>query len=217
MKLSIVTIGQSPREDFYEFFPENTTFEIEQIGVLDDYENSLPKITTDDILVSKLKNGVQVKMDKDFVVDEVKKIVDELNKGQADMILLACTGTFEEIPSSIPIVYPDKLVGNVMQSIFKNHKALGILVPDKIQKNHIKNKWDENGIETEIFELSPYQYDEKDFNNVCKKLNDSDVDYVVCDCMGYNPEFKNKLIEKTNKKVILSNEIVFNNIFSILS
>lgn len=217
MKLSIVTIGQSPREDFYEFFPENTTFEIEQIGVLDDYENSLPKITTDDILVSKLKNGVQVKMDKDFVVDEVNKIVDELNKGQADMILLACTGAFEEIPSSIPIVYPDKLVGNVIQSIFKSHKALGILIPDRIQKNHIKNKWEESGIETEVFELSPYQYDEKDLNNVCKKLNDSDVDYVVCDCMGYNPEFKNNLIERTNKKVILSNEIVFNNIFSILS
>lgn len=217
MKLSIVTIGQSPREDFYEFFPENTTFEIEQIGVLDDYENSLPKITTDDILVSKLKNGVQVKMDKGFVVDEVNKIVDELNKGQADMILLACTGAFEEIPSSIPIVYPDKLVGNVIQSIFKSHKALGILIPDRIQKNHIENKWEENGIETEVFELSPYQYDEKDLNNVCKKLNDSDVDYVVCDCMGYNPEFKNNLIERTNKKVILSNEIVFNNIFSILS
>lgn len=217
MKLSIVTIGQSPREDFYEFFPENTMLKIEQIGVLDDYENSVPNTTTDDILVSKLKNGIQVKMDKDFVIDEVKNIIDELDKSETDMILLACTGSFEEIPSSIPIVYPDQLVGNVVQSIFKSQKILGILVPDKIQKKYIKNKWDETGIETEIFELSPYKYNEKDLNNICEKLNKSDLDYVVCDCMGYSPEFKNRLIKKTNKKVILSNEIVFNNIFSILS
>lgn len=217
MKLTIVTIGQSPRDDFDDFFPKNTVTRIEQIGVLDTYEEQLPDVSTENILVSRLRNGKQVKMDKDFVIKKVNSIVEELNKGDTNMILLACTGEFEKIPSSIPIVYPDKLVGNVIQSIFRNQKPIGVLVPDKRQQEIIRKKWLEHGIETNTFEISPYKYNVAELNRICKELNRTSIEYIICDCMGYGLEFKKILKNRTEKRVILSNEIVFNNIFSILS
>ena len=215
MKLSLVTIGQAPRTDFNEFLKENSSIIIEQIGILDEYKNDFPNPVTDNILVSRLKDGGQVQLDKSFAVEKVKDIIAELEQGDTDIILLACTGEFEFFDSTKPIIYPDKLVGNIISTVFD--EKICVLVPDKKQMDYIIKKWDKIGIDTVILDISPYNYTEDDIDRVAEELNDIEINHVICDCMGYNLMFKNELQKRTNKNIILSNEVVFSNIFALIS
>lgn len=217
MILSIVTLGQSPREDFEIFLRQKNKTRIKQVGILDKTDVKQLKTVTedDDILVSKLRNGEQVILGKEFVQKEVNKIVKGINETNTDLILIACTGEFTDISSSIPLIYPDKLVGNIVKAIVDKHESIGVLIPDIMQEKSIKSKWSKLGIKTEVFDISPYVYSETDLLEITKKINESKLNFIICDCMGYNVPLKEYLMKNTNKTIVLSSEIVFNAILSI--
>src|SRR5699024_10504335 len=135
------------------------------------------------------------------------KIINQQKSSEIDLILIACTGNFDYFISEIPIVYPDKLVCDVLNNILNTKKNLGVLVPDKKQKFDIDKKWEDFNINTTNFYISPYQYSNEKINQVAKEINKAELKYIICDCIGYNENLKSKLSTLTDKKVILSKDI----------
>lgn len=213
MNLCIITVGQSPRKDFEESI-ENyfKNIEVFQVGALDDLSYDFPEPKTDNILVSILRDGRKVKIDKNFIVNKIQKIIDEQHHNNIDLILIACTGTFSEFTSEVPIIYPDTLVCDVVNNIVRTKNTLGVLVPDEKQKDYIDEKWNDFNFETTNFYISPYQYSENDIESLANTLNESKLKYIIGDCIGYNYSFKRKLMSLTDKNIILSKDIIFSNI-----
>ena len=101
-KISILTIGQSPRPDvvgeFLHVFGSN--YEILEKGALDDYSvEDLTKRKASNgerILVTKLSDGQEIKISHDFILSNLQKCVDYLEEEEVEIILLLCTGKFPE-------------------------------------------------------------------------------------------------------------------------
>lgn len=215
MKLSIVTIGQSPRTDFDDFLRRSGSVAIDQMGVLDQYHDEIPEAVSDNILVSRMSDGSQVTIDKSFAVTEIKRMIKDIEQSNTDMVLLACTGEFEAFSSEIPIIYPDQLLCNIISTVF--HEEICVLIPHVKQADTIKKKWSDAGIKTILLDISPYDCTEDDIEKVAEALDNIEVNHVICDCMGYNLSFKDELKKRTDKNIILSNEVVFSNIFALIS
>ncbi len=211
-KLGTITIGQSPREDV---IPEMIEFlgdvEILQAGALDglSYDEIVNFDIKDDdyILVSKLRDGRNVKFAERHILPMLQKCIERLEKEGADIILFICTGTFPDIfKSTKPLLYPQKIIHSVMPPLLGNSK-LAVVVPHKEQINQSIKKWKETGINADVFSGSPYTKADE-ISEVIAELNKSDADVVILDCIGYTREMKKRVSEGTDKSVILARTLV---------
>lgn len=214
-KIGVITIGQAPRKDLFpeveRFFPEDTTFT--QRGVLDqndehELEMLKPK-SGDTTLVSRLVDGTYVTMARDRINPKIQELIDQFNRDDIDLIVLACTGEFEIFHSYIPVIYPDHLLGHVVRGLFKNNGKLGIIVPLKEQIESVAKKWRSAGFDVVIKSCSPYVYDEQKLIRVAQSFKSMVINAIVLDCIGYNQHMKEIVEKHSGKKVILSRNLVF--------
>lgn len=94
-------------------------------GILDSYapsEINAFKPKSDQTLVTRLRDGTEVQLDKAFVDEEVKKLITSCQNENFDAILIACTGKFELYESTKPILYPDYLVSQCIKGLFRKKK-----------------------------------------------------------------------------------------------
>src|SRR5690625_4807474 len=149
-KLGIITIGQTPRidmtEEMKDFFTNNVQF-VEK-GVLDGMtENEIALLAPtkeDQLLVSRLQDGSEVRLSKEKILPIVQDRIDELNDEGAHLILIACTGRFPIFTSKVEIIYPDFLLSHVVIGTFMNG-TIGVIIPNENQKEMIENKWNKDG------------------------------------------------------------------------
>lgn len=215
-KIGVITIGQSPRPDLIpeikSFFPTNV--EIIQKGVLDNIDKKgLEQIKPDDgqtTLISRLKDGTSVTMAKEKIIPLLQHVIDDLNKNNVCIIIIACTGEFKSFRSKIPIIYPDYLLNHVVKGIFRDEKQIGVIIPLQEQEKSIKNKWKSMGLNAITVVSSPYLYKEESLIHAAKQLEKSNkINTIVLDCIGYTQQMKEFVMKHTSKNVILSRNIIF--------
>src|SRR5699024_4124380 len=214
----VVTIGESPRVDLIPYvqhlFPVNV--KVEERGLLDDFtEIDFECIKPEKghtILVSKLKNGESVEMSKEKITPHLQKIVDELNQQEIDLIILACTGSFELFSSKILVIYPDYLISKVINGLIRKEPKLNIIVPKQNQIESNQRKWNSEGIITYSEFCSPYNYSEQKLVEAVRKLNNNEGEIILLDCIGYTKQMKKVAKNVSNKKIVLSREILFQNV-----
>jgi len=193
--------------------------EIIERGVLDNFTNAnlnyiIPK-KKDTVLVSKLKNGEPVRMSKKKIVPQIQNIIDELNHQQVDLIVLACTGSFELFNSKALVVYPDFLISKVVNGLLRKKTKLNIIIPEQNQIESNEEKWKKEGIETISECCSPYNYSDKKMLEAIRNLNSNEEDIILLDCIGYTEQMKKTAEKESKKKIILSRDIVFQNVASL--
>ncbi|CAD2072277.1 AroM family protein [Phocicoccus pinnipedialis] len=145
MKLGLLTIGQPPRNDIVSTFESVLSDDIELIqkGALDSLsEEELDEVRATDeevTYVSKLRNGQSIKISEDKLVPLLKKELKDLEK-QVDMVVMLCTGDFPMLNYNKPIIYPDKVLTNMVDALNFNQK-MGLLIPLEEQREKITEKW----------------------------------------------------------------------------
>lgn len=212
MKIGVVTIGQSPRDDVVGEMKRvlGSENEILEAGALDDY--TLEEIESIQIepghglLVTRMRDGTEVKITHEFVNPLVQKRISELNERGVDIILLVCTGKFLEFESKVLIVTPSEIIRGATRAALRKGR-LGSVLPSIQQIGGSPRERENDGVITYLDAASPYGPIEE-IKRLGERLAKQDLDLILLNCMGFEHAHKKIIREKTGKPVIQSSSLV---------
>jgi len=199
-----VTMGQTPRDDIV---PElaaalGEDCQIEQVGVLDglsaaEIESQGGRFGRGRI-VTRLRNGDEVRVKGSFVTRRFKQCVEDLD-GRVDMILVLCTGDLLVLKTQVPILYPGRILQSLTQSLGVDR--LGVLTPASGQIRPQRRRW--RGMARWVFvaDASPYGPLEA-FEEAAEQLRRHQVEVVVMDCIGYTRQMQQAVRERLDVPVL---------------
>lgn len=206
-RVATITIGQSPRVDLV---PEilkyiSDDIEIVEYGILDPYtygeaSRMLKPKEEDNVLVSRMRDGKQIKMKEELVYELMQECIHRIEKEGINTILLLCTGKFPKFQYKGLLLEPFSLLHSIVNNITKD--KIGIIIPDDSQIDQAIKSWEESGNKIVIKAISPYE----DFYQQAQKaaeLKEEDIPIILMDCMGYSLAMKEKIREITGKPVLL--------------
>ncbi len=211
-KIGLITIGQSPRLDIIPNMKMilGHDYEILEAGALDDHtleEVQRLEIGPDDtILVTRMRDGTEVKITKAFVVPLIQRRIADLEKEGMGVILLLCTGRFPEFKSKALIVMPSEIVRGAVNAALRKGK-LGVVYPAKEQTTGAAKEWVREGLEVYADAASPYG-PEEEMERLAGRLANKDLDLILLNCMGFGYKMKQMIRERTVKPVIQVNALV---------
>lgn len=208
--LGFVTIGQAPRTDvtpdIVEYLPDG--IEVVEAGALDEFdsaqevEEAVGPREDEPIFVTRMRDGTSVTVDRDSVIDLVQECIHDL-EDDVSTIGVLCTGNFPEFEAEVPILEPSDLLHAWASSIVDGG-TVGVLMPSSEQLDQTFEKWDDFDVVTAA--ASPYT-DDDEVTPAAEAVG-TDVDLVVMDCMGYNPEMKQIVRETTGASVLLGRSVL---------
>ena len=208
MRIGAVTIGQSPRTDVVPEFLKafGGDCELLQCGALDGLSyadvQDLAPTAGDYILVTRMRDGTEVKIAERYINERMKMCVRQLEENGAGLIVLFCTGEFPELESSCLVLKPDILMEHLIPGILPKGR-LGAVLPSADQIPLLGEKWKRLGLEVELTAVSPYSGTRADFETAATRLESQKVDLIVLDCIGFNEEIKNIFRETSGLPVVL--------------
>lgn len=191
MKIGAVTIGQSPRDDIIPEIREvlGPEVEIVESGALDGLSlkevNDFYPGPPNPILITRMKDGTEVKIAKKHILTRLKNCILELESKGVEISILLCTEDFPEIESKKILLRPDRILQSMVKAILKKGK-LGVIIPSLDQIQATKKKWDSTGFSAVVGAISPYTGTEKEIIETANKFKNLKVDLIILDCIGFN-------------------------------
>lgn len=214
--IGVVTIGQSPRTDVVPEIERlvcgaNNSHDVTFLekGTLDgltadDIESLAPK-DEKDLLITRLRNGTEVAVDKQLIIPRVQRAIVQLNDEGAEIIALLCSDEFPPFRSEAPLILPARLLSGVLSSITIEGQ-LGVMVPSEKQVEAIAQAYRRLGFPAIAVGASPYGGRDA-IINAANRLK-GEVALVVMDCFGYNLEMKKQVSKTTRTPVILVRSVL---------
>jgi len=213
-KLGIITIGQSPRVDVLPDFIGALGYKphIEQRGLLDELTEKAivslaPVNVLDETLVTRLRDGTEVKLSEKRVIEMLPQAVAYLEGKDVDLIVLFCTGEFPPITSRVLILYPSVIVGSVVSALFSSTKSrdrkLCVVAPAKEQHDMLAKKWRCAGVALAFETLSPYTSGSAEIAQCAERAAKLQCDMIVLDCIGYTEKIRSVFASVSHVPVIL--------------
>jgi len=211
MKIGTLTIGQSPRVDIIPELKEAIGFEveIEQRGALDDLTweevKGLYPEPDDYILVTRMRDGKEVKIAERHIVERMKKCIADLERSDVDFIIFLCTGEFpEEIISKKLVLKSNKLMENIVKGILQEG-VIADIVPSADQISLMEERWKRTNPNLKVIveAVSPYTGTEKEAEKVAEKIAKTDANLIILDCLGFSKRVKTIFRKITEKPVLL--------------
>ena len=213
MKIGVVTIGQSPRDDIIPEIREVLGPEVEIVerGALDGLSlkevNVFYQGEAGQTLITRMKDGTEVKITKKHIVPRLKNCILELEGKGVEISILLCTEDFPEIESQKILLRPDRVLQSMVKAILKKGK-LGVIIPSLDQIQATKKKWDSTGFSVVVRAISPYTGTEKEIIEIANKFKNLKVDLIILDCIGFNRMTKAVFRDVTKKPVLLPRTII---------
>lgn len=208
-----MTIGQAPREDILgEMRPFWTRdLVIEELGALDGLSaaaiDALAPGAHAPRLVSRLADGREVALDAAAVKKRTVSLVRRLaERGQHDLIVLLCTGSFESLPHRPLVVESQRVMDHAVAALAAPGARVGVLVPHAEQAATFA--W-ELPNETLARHASPYDADSSTrLEEAAHELARAEVDVIALHCMGYDEADRDRVRRATDRPVLLARRLV---------
>lgn len=209
-QVGFVTIGQSPRTDILEDLkPLLGSLEILERGALDGLSpnelEAVAPLPNEAPYVSRLRDGNQILLSPEKILPLFQKAVDSVVGRGAEMVVVLCTGSFPTLQSSVPLLFPNRLLRGFVKGVLSPEGTLGVVVPLSEQAATARESW--NSITTHVHtaNLSPY-LDFAAGMEDCQTLEGCDL--IVMDCLGYAIRHKEMLKGFLNIPVVLARTVV---------
>jgi protein AroM len=208
--LGLVTIGQTPRPDFEsEFHKFAPGAEIRIFGALDDITHEelsrLARRKGDYPLYTRLADGTTVDIPLAALVPLVSQQAQRLANEGARLVVILCAGAFPEFECSAPLLLPGKIVPAVVGAVSKKG-IIGIVTPIADQVSAAQSKWEADGFDVKVTWASPFRHDE--IYRAAQEMSNPELEMVVLDCMGHNPDYQREFIRLCGRPVILAQSLV---------
>lgn len=209
--VGLVTIGQSPRDDvvasMFARFPPASLLQAGALDLLDEAEIArLAPGPGEDPLVTRLRNGREVVVGEHRVQRQLQGALDRLTEADARIAVVLCTGSFPDLRSRIPVVFPDRVLRGVVDAIAPSG-TLGVLMPHAGQRLLMEHKWSAPGREIVCAVASPYTAADV-LAGRAHDLVAAGASLIVMDCMGYDGDMKREVTRAAGVPTILANRLV---------
>ncbi|MGB4337500.1 MAG: AroM family protein [Bacillota bacterium] len=212
-KLGLITIGQSPRIDVVPEIRQiiGHGIEVMEGGALDgltlDEVRKLYPEPGDYVLITRMKDGTQVKIAEKHILARMQDRVTELVDRGADLIGLLCTGEFPPFKCDKLIVKPQTVLAGVVAAVVPGLR-LAVFTPDADQVPQAAARWSAQtqASAVHVEPASPYGAADA-LTAAARNVKAWSPDIVVMDCMGYTLGMKAEVAEITGKPVILARSI----------
>ena len=210
-KIGMLTIGQSPRNDIIPSLMEilGEGHEVVEAGALDDHTlEDIKRIDLNPehyILVSRMRDGTEIKITKKYVVPLMQKQLDKIETQGVRLTVVMCTGRFPRFKSKGLVVTPSEILRGVVEGALKMGR-LGVVFPTAEQKAYAEKEFGRPGVEVYPDSVSPYEAG--DVEGLLKRLSEQDLDLIFLNCFGFPRWLKDKVVEATGKPVIQSNALI---------
>ena len=212
-RIGVVTIGQSPRTDLIADLEHlgGGDLELIETGALDDFtlaevERGLAPTPGEALLVSRMRDGTQVRLAEERLLPLLQKRINELDAQGASPIVLFCTGQFPDFESEGLVLYPERIL-NPMVAVIAGARQLGVFSPDEKQLARTRQKWAAHLMQVEAFAASPYLGGHA-FRSAAAPAAESTCDLFYLDCVGYSLRHKTLAQEVTGRRVLVAREML---------
>lgn len=209
--IGLVTIGQSPRSDVV---PDMATIlgpgvEIREAGALDGLDraaiDTLAPSGTDEILVTRLRDGTSVFLGKPKIVRLVEARIAALERDGAVLTALLCTGAFPRLRATRPLIQPQPVLLGLLRGMSWPGR-LGVLTPSVRHVPQTEARWQRDGFDPVVAPLSPYEEeDPAALRRAASVMSHGGAGLVVMDCMGFRRKTRDELRALTGVPVLLAN------------
>ncbi len=211
-RIGMLSIGQSPRHDILPPIKEilGSEHEILEAGALDEItkeEIAELRFRPDDyLLVSRLRDGTEVKIHKRFILPRLQQKIHELEERGSKITVIMCTGIFPAFESKRLVITPQEILKGVIDSTLKKGK-LTIVYPAEEQMHRAETVYGRDGITVFADHLSPYESN-VDIEELSNRIKIIDPDLIFLNCFGYSQNVKKVIAQITGKPIIHSNAVV---------
>lgn len=209
-RFALVTIGQSPRSDMVPDLRAavaGKAVEIEEFGALDGLDKAavaaLAPGECEPRLVSRLADGSEVAIAKRHIDERLEALLTRLDGEGFDAIVLLCTGLFEGLRMSTPLIESQRVVDETVMTLAGSVGCLGIMLPHKEQIDtfHAIAPKDQR---LRFSHASPYG--DLRFAEAGRELAEADL--IVMHCMGYSEDMRREVAETSGRPVLLARQMV---------
>jgi protein AroM len=213
LKIGVVTVGQTPREDILGDVGDLWRgIEVLECGALDELTDvevsSLQPSPLKAPIVTRLRTGHGVVVDKSFLMPRVQACFKRLAQKGVRVLVLLCTGYFPRPDVAIPVVLPEPLLLRSVSTL--GIRRLGVLTPHLQQFPDQKARWMKAGISyVAVAAANPYAQDALlQVEQAAMLLKTFEVEAVVLDCLGYTREHKEVVNDLLEKPTILARTLL---------
>mgnify|MGYP001813576800 CR=1 FL=1 len=208
--LGIIVLGHTPRSDLEAIY--NTYLpgvELSIMGALDGMETpAIDRMANEEgeyPLLAILADGTTREISLYRLLPLLEKKAAELAKAGAEAAVLMCAGNFPDLKSSIPIIYPGRVVPAVVSAI-SGTKRIGIITPNPGQMEPAQEHWRQKGFTVKAAVASPK--DPAALEAAAAEMRDSTLELVVLDCMGFGPDAGRRMRRLCGRPVICPQSLV---------
>lgn len=208
--LGIMVLGQTPRTDLETIYSTHLPgIQLAIVGALDgktaaDIDHMADSGGEYPLLVM-LGDGTTREISMFRLLPLLEEKAVHLGCAGAQTAVLMCAGNFPDLRSPIPVIYPGRVVPAVVSGISQTRR-IGIITPNAGQLVHAQDHWKEKGFTVQAVVASPKN--PMDMEAAANRFQDSELDMVVLDCMGFGPKDARLLQQKCGLPVICSQSLV---------
>lgn len=215
-RLGAITVGQSPRVDIMpDIEPLLSGVEILERGALDDFTDDeldgLMQRRRDPVLATRRRDGGEIIVAEEDVMEKLRAGIQDLNEHDVEAILLLCTGTFPELESRSPLLYPEHLLSHFVRALCRECKV-GVMTPAEAQIPFQRERWTQalgGKARVEVAHASPYAGDVSvGIEAAAQELLSRGAEMIVMDCLGYTRDMRALARQVSGKSVILARTVV---------
>ncbi|MBP2656412.1 MAG: AroM family protein [Firmicutes bacterium] len=195
-QVALITIGQTPRPDLESELSRlwNNKFEIMQEGALDDLDDAeiklLEPVPGESDLITRLADGRSVYLSHHRLTPYVQAAIDRACKQGADIIIIACTGGFDELKADVPIIQPCNVLEHAVASVLEQGKSVAVIVPTQGQVQEASDRWSARGYLVKVVHVtSPFEDRQKLINQLKEDEKVIATDSIIYDCFGFGSDY----------------------------
>ncbi|RXT07105.1 AroM family protein [Ammoniphilus sp. CFH 90114] len=207
--IGFITIGQTPREDLIEPYEKLLAgHELKMVGALDGIDvKDIPPCEGHYPLITKLRNGEFIQVEKDFLETRIQGVIEELEKDDVSLIVLLCAGDFNQASARVPVIQPNQVVPQMIRW-YEPGRNLGLMIPIANQEQAAREKWKAHGYDvfTRSVPMNTNRMDEEllDWLDQHKEKFAT----LLFDCTGYPLSLVQEVREVTSSTVFSTDELL---------
>ena len=173
------------------------------------------EILPDDyVLVSRMRDGTEVKITKRFVIPLIQEKITELEERMIAKLVepfslltvVMCTGAFPQYESKGLVVTPQEILKGVLNGALKKGR-LGVVYPTEEQMSGAQANFGSDDVQTYADVTSPYEGSEE-LEALAGRLSAQNLDLILLNCFGFSSDLKKYIAERTGVPTIQSNAVV---------
>jgi len=215
--VTFLTIGQTPRVDLVPelvaHLPDGVT--VREVGALDGMDvndvEAIAPAPDEARLVTRMADGTQAVVRKAWVHARLQRILEGMDAGASEVIVLLCTGEFPGLRARGIFLDAQHLVDHGVAALCAGMHRIGVLLPLAEQSGDFHWRPQPHQEVRTTF-ASPYVGDR--FEAAGAELADCDV--VVMHCMGYTEAQRRQVASASGRPVLLARRLVASGVAQLL-